>query len=303
MMKKIFSYLLFAMMLVSCKEKEIQYQSYEVIKRDLEKKIEVNGSVEAENTVEIYIPVPGRIEKVFVKEGDIVRAKQKIATISSESRTVIMDMAMGKSKEEAEYWRKQMLPTPVFAPVSGKVIVLRSDVGERISGSIGQISMNEIIRANIDENDLQGVEVGKSVEIRFDIDSKTVLKGKVEKISQISKMVNNVNVYPVEVSLPEEAGRKKLPFDIKIGMSVTLHFPVHEKKDAKALPFEATNGKSLTSVFILKEDGTKAKVKLGEVYGDYVEVASGLEVGDKVKVPAFSAGQKKNRKSPLMIKK
>ncbi len=287
-----------------CQKKEIQYQTIEVVKKDLVKKVEVNGAVETLNTVDIFAPVSGRLEKFYVKEGDMVSAKQKIGTISSENRSMIIDMAAAKGKAEVEYWKSQLLLTPVYAPVAGKIIVLKaSNTGERVSGSIGEISTGEIIRANVDENDLLGVAVGKRVDIRFDIDPKKILKGTLEKISQTSKTVNNVNVYPVEISLPDQEQRKKTGFDIKIGMSVTLTFSVHEIKDAKALPTSAVNGKASGTVQVLREDGTKAKVKLGEVYEDFVEVISGLEIGDKIKIPAFKGGKTKVRKSPLMLKK
>ncbi|MCC7460581.1 MAG: efflux RND transporter periplasmic adaptor subunit [Proteobacteria bacterium] len=124
-----------------------------------------------------------------------------------------------------------------------------------------------------------------------------------KKISQTSKLVNNVNVYQVEVALPSEKKQKRLPFEIKIGMSVTLFFSIHEKPGAKALSISAVNGKSNRSVNLLKENGTKVKVKLGEIYGDWVEVLEGLEVGEKVKIPEFKASEAKKRKSPLMLKK
>jgi len=289
---------------ISCQKEEIQYETFEVEKKDLVKKVEVNGSVETINTVDVFVPVAGRLEKFLVKEGDMVTAKQKIATISSENRSMIIDMAAAKGQAEVDYWKKQMLVTPIYAPVAGKMILIKvQNTGERVSGSIAQISTGEIIRANVDENDLLGLEVGKKVDINFDIDSKKTLRGTLEKISQTSKLVNNVNVYPVEISLPNEKQRGKLNFDIKIGMSVTLNFPVREVKDAKALPIVAVDGKSMMTTPILLENGTSKKVKLGDTYGDYVEVLAGLEIGDKIKIPSFKKRKEKNRKSPLMLKK
>jgi multidrug efflux pump subunit AcrA (membrane-fusion protein) len=183
------------------------------------------------------------------------------------------------------------------------IILLRVNVGDKIGGSIAQISTGEIIRANLDEADLPSVIVGQKVQIHFDIDPKAILIGKLDKISETSKLVNNVNVYQVEVTLPPAAEQKKVPFDIKIGMSVTLYFQVNEKKDALALPINAVAGKAQTVTTVVKMNEAKAKVKLGDAYGDWVEVISGLEVGDKIKVPVFKVQQEKTRKSPLMIKK
>jgi macrolide-specific efflux system membrane fusion protein len=287
-----------------CKEKEVKYQTFEVEEKDLQKNVEVNGSIESINVVDVYAPVSGRLEQMFVKEGDMVKVGQKIATMSSESRSQIIDMAASKGQAEIEYWKKQMLLTPIYAPVSGKVVIIRAfNKGERISGSIAQISTGEVIRANLDEADLPSVSMNQKVEIYFDIDSKAKLMGTLSKMAQVSKMVNSVNIYQIEVTLPDQEKRKKLPFEIKIGMSVTLAFAVNKKKNTKALSITAVNGKSSATVSLLKENGVKQKVKLGETYGDWVEVLSGLEVGDKIKVPSFNLQKQKTRKSPLMIKK
>lgn len=303
-MKKTIIYIALTLVFATaCHKKEIQYQTFEVTKRDLSKRVEANGSIDNENTVEAYAPVPGRLEKLFVNEGDAVKAKQKIGIMSSETRSVIVDLAMGKSKEEIDYWKNQLRMTPIFAPVSGKIIVVKAGIGERIAGSVAQISTGEVIRANLDEADLPNVTMNQNVEIHFDINPKAKLTGKLSKIAQVSKLVNNVNVYQVEVDLPNEEQRKKIPFDIKIGMSVTLYFKVQEKKDVPSLPLNAVEGKSATTVSLLKDNGQKTKVKLGDAYGDWVEVLSGLEAGEKVKIPVFNVQREKVRKSPLIIKK
>jgi macrolide-specific efflux system membrane fusion protein len=302
--KKLFVVLILLLGLGFCQKEEIQYQYFQVEQKDLQKKVEASGAVESENVVEVYPPVAGRLERVLVQEGDMVFAKQKIATMSSENRSQIIDMATSKGPAEVEYWKKQMLVTPIYSPVAGKVIALRvNNAGERVAGSVAQISTGEVIRANVDENDLPNIKLDQEVEIQFDIHSKKSLKGTLKKISQTSKLVNNVNVYQVEIGLPDEKQRKKIPFDIKIGMSVTLFFSVQEKPGAKALSVAAVNGKSNRPTYVVKADGKKVKIRLGDIYGDWVEVTDGLEIGDKIKIPAFNAGQGKVRKSPLMLKK
>ena len=297
-----FGILLLLVPLVACHREKIQYQTFEVTKRDLSKSVEANGSIETTNTVDVYAPVPGRLVKLFIKEGDDVKNHEKLGLMSSDARTVIVDMAAGEGKAESDYWKKQLLLTPIFSPVEGKVIVMKVYEGDKIAGPIGEISTGEIIRANLDEADLPGVKIGQNVDIHFDIDPKVKLTGKLETVGQTSKLVNNVNVYVAEVSLPSDEQQKKLPFPIKIGMSVTLYFSVYEVKGATALPLNAVNGKSLTTVNLVKVDNQTAKVKLGDSYGNWVEVQSGLTVGDKIKIPVFRTQQDKKRRSPLMIK-
>jgi multidrug efflux pump subunit AcrA (membrane-fusion protein) len=104
-MRKIFvRYGLCLLLLASCHKNEIHFQTFEVTKRDLTKKVEANGSVETDNTVDVYTPVPGRLEHLIVKEGDMVKAHQKIGDMSSDARTAIVDMASGKSADEVTYY-------------------------------------------------------------------------------------------------------------------------------------------------------------------------------------------------------
>jgi multidrug efflux pump subunit AcrA (membrane-fusion protein) len=85
-------------------------------------------------------------------------------------------------------------------------------------------------------------------------------------------------------------------------MSITLNFPTQEKLGAKTLPLNAVDGKSQSKVSLIREGGKKVKVKLGDIYGDWVEIRSGLEIGEKIMVPVFQSQQKPTRQSPLLKK-
>jgi len=305
MNKKVYI-LLLILSLVSCRFFRKKGQSFRLIpvaQRNLVKSVEANGQIDAISTVDVLSPIAGRLEKIFVKEGDFVRAKQKIALVSSDSRSLFLDMANSKDKKEVEYWKSQLQLTPIIAPTTGKIISVKAELDSKISGPILQISKGEIVRANIDEADLPRIHIGQKVIIQFDIAPEKKLVGRLETVAQVSKLVNNVNVYPSEISLPSEEKRKALPFEMKIGMSVTLIFPGEEKKGALALPLDAVNGQAMTSVTLIKEDDQKTKVKLGEIYGNWVEVISGLQIGEKVKVVKFKFQSEKERKSPLMLKR
>ncbi len=297
---------LFVLLLTSCRffvKKDESFHLVQITPRNLVRYVEANGSVEALSVIDIYSPVAGRLEKIFIKEGDMVAAKQKVALVSSDARTFFLDTAATKGKKELEYWQQQIQLTPIIAPTSGKVIAIKADLDDKIAGPIAQLSKGEVVRANVDEADLPGLHVGQPVLIRFDIASGVTLHGQLDKIAQTSKLVNNVNVYQAEVSLPVEEARKDVPFEVKIGMSVTLNFPVEEKKDALALPIDAVDGKAMTVIVMRREDDQKTKVRLGGVFGEWVEVISGAKLGDKFRISKFKMDQQRARKSPLMIRK
>lgn len=281
---------------------EQKYQTYKVASRDLIRTIEANGSVEMENRVDVHAPVGGRIERVLVKEGDYVRKGQKLATMSSNTRATLVEMAGDKGKEEQKYWEKQILPTSIFAPVSGRVLTIRAEAGDKIKGSVINLSTGMLIRAHIDETDLPNIHVNQPVKVTFDISETHSIMGTVTEIAQNSSTVNNVNVYRIEVVWPDEEA-KKLPFQIRFGMSVTLFLEVEKRAQVPALPVAVANGRTNTQIELLNGELQPITLKVGDVYGDWIEVQSGAKVGQAVKVPAFENPAEKMRKIPFVSDK
>jgi macrolide-specific efflux system membrane fusion protein len=290
--------------LSACAERppEKTYQTVTVRQEDLTKYIEANGSIEPENAVQVSAPVEGRIEKMLVKEGDYVRKGQVLAVMSSSTRTTLMDMAGDREKKEKEYWETQVRPTSVFSPVSGRVVTIYLWPGETTTRSILWIATGMLIRADVDETDLPNVRVGQPVGIVFDVSNAQLLSGKVSKIARTSKLVNNVNVYGIEVTW-DDADLKKLPFEVRFGMSVTLFLEQSTKKGALAIPANAVNGRSNATVKVLDEALKPLTLKLGDMYGEQVEVLSGAVAGQKIKVPPFKNPAQKVRETPLLFKK
>jgi len=270
--------------------------------RNLIKSVGADGSIKMENRIEVYAPVLGRMEKLLVTEGDRVRKGQRLAVMSSSTRTTLLDMAGDKGKEEKEYWEKQILPTAIFSPASGQVIHINVAVGENIKGSVLSISTGKLIRTDIDESDISNIRVDQPVKIVFDIAPSKHFMGKVTKIAKNSRTVNNVNVYRVQIEWDEEE-TKKLSFNIKFGMSVTLQLEISKKMNTPSLPVSAVNGLFSTTIDAFDNELHPIKLKLGEIYGEYVEVLSGAPKDRIVKVAAFVNQKDQIRRTPLLLDK
>jgi len=295
----------FLLALSTCTNKKSadkQFQSYEVTRMNLVQSVEANGSVEMKNNVAVFAPTTGRMEKVLIKEGDHVRKGQRLAVMSSSTRSTLLDMAAAKGKEEKKYWKEQILPTTIFSPVSGQVLTISTEAGERIRSSVMMISTGMLIRANVDETDLPSVFKEQPAKIVFDISDSEHIMGKVIDIARRSKTVNNVNVYVIETTWEEEE-LQKLSFDMRIGMSVTLLLEVSRKENADALPVTAVNGRSNTSIQAFDKNLNPIELKIGDIYGEFVEVLEGASESQTIKVAAFSNPSDDLRESPLLIKK
>ena len=65
----------------------------------------------------------------------------------------------------------------------------------------------------------------------------------------------------------------------------------------------AVDGRSNTTVDVFTREMRPIKLKLGDIYGEYVEVLNGAKVGQSIKVRAFSNVAESARSTPLLFKK
>lgn len=279
---------------------EVRVDLYAAKQGDLVHFIETNGTIENKDLTNITTPFSGRLEALYVKEGDQVVRGQKLGLISSNYRVEMLDMALQKSMDDYHYWKKQILPAAIVAPGNGHIVELRFKVGEEVRGALGTLNKGEMVKADIDEVDLPKISLGQAVYIRFDIENNLEIKGKLTRISPGSKLVKNVNVYEVEIDYEAGPALAEQSFMPRIGMSVTVSFPTRDIKDAIHLPLRAVDGLANTELSVTLSDGQPRDIVLGEVYDERVHVKSGLKEGEKVAVKTKSFLDRSLR-SPINI--
>ncbi len=132
----------------------------------------------------------------------------------------------------------------------------------------------------IDEKDLSKVELNQDVEISIkdeNTNSNINYKGKVIKIN---KNENNKSTIDVEIVDANEI--------IKENMEATCNVIIEEADNVVALPIEAIqkNENNEEYVDVVQSDGTTKEVliKTGISDESYVEITSGLKVGDRVQI-------------------
>jgi ABC-type multidrug transport system fused ATPase/permease subunit len=89
--------------------------------------------VKPQNRLEIKPPINGKIEKIFVKEGDKVKTGELLATISSTERTALLDTALMQDSGTVKYWQGIYNTTPILAPIDGVVIVKAVEPGQTVA--------------------------------------------------------------------------------------------------------------------------------------------------------------------------
>jgi macrolide-specific efflux system membrane fusion protein len=266
-------------------------RSVQVQKGDLEVKVTATGSVKPYNRVEIKPPIPGRVEEVLVQEGDQVKKDQVLAQMSSTDRAALMDAARAQGPETVKRWEEAYKMAPLLAPLDGTIIVQNVEPGQTVTTADPVVVLSDrlIVEALVDETDLASISLGQKTEIQLDAYPKEIFLGKVYHIKYESTLVNNVNVYAVDV-LPE-----KIPPAFRSGMTANVTFIIKEKKDVLLVPSEAVAAwprkvqrpKGAEFAVYQKIFGGKLvplAVRIGDSDGRMTEIIQGLSEGQEIQI-------------------
>ena len=279
-------------------------RSVKVQRGDLEVKVTATGTVKPYNRVEIKPPIPGRVEEVLVQEGDEVKKGQVLAQMSSSERAALLDAARAQGAETMKRWEEAYKMAPLLAPLDGTIIVRAVEPGQTVTTADPVVVLSDrlIVEALVDETDLALIALGQKTTIQLDAYPKEIFLGKVDHIMYESKLMNNVNVYAVDI-LPE-----KIPPAFRSGMTANITFIVKEKKGVLLVPSEAvaewprkvSRPKDAEFAVYEKNFGGKLAplpVRIGDSDGRMTEIVQGLSEGQEVQI--VQRKQKETTASPF----
>ncbi|MPS64291.1 efflux RND transporter periplasmic adaptor subunit [Chryseobacterium sp.] len=259
--------------------------------------------------------ISGRIVSVLVKEGSRVSAGQTLATIKRDAIEVDVTQAQnnlqnaiidnqryenayktgGVTKQQLDNSRLQ-LKNAQAAVKAQSVKVNDTNVRAGISGTINKkmvepgtvvspgTSMFEIVNINslklsvlVDESQVGKIALGQEVAINVNVLPGESFSGRITFIAPKSDASLN---FPVEIEVQNRG-------NLKAGMYATATFKTNhgaETQNMLTVPAEAfVNGVSSGQLFVVNNGTAKLiKVTTGKVYGDKVQILSGLNGGEQV---------------------
>lgn len=271
---------------------EIAYKDVVIENGDLEVTILATGTVQPENRLEIKPPVPGRIEEVLTKEGQVVKRGDVLAWMSSTERAALLDAARSQGPKELKKWEKNYRATPILAPIDGTIILRNVEAGQTFTSSDPVFVMSDrlTVKAQVDETDIAQIKLGQKATITLDAYPKDKIRGKVDQIAFDAKTVNNVTTYDIDV-LPETK-----PEYMRSGMTANVTFLVTAKEDILTVPNAALKTKDSKYSVMVKVNGeTQEKnVEVGISDGKRTEIVSGLTEGDTIVIAEIKPGKGKS---------
>ena len=135
------------------------FKTVTVGRDDLQITVLATGNVQPQNQLAVLPPIAGRIEKIFVREGDYVKKGQKLMELSSSERATLLDEAASKGPDVLAHWEQLYQATPLLAPENGQIIYLPTVPGQIVSTSVSLMVMSDhlIVNTQGDESDLAQV--------------------------------------------------------------------------------------------------------------------------------------------------
>ena len=240
----------------------------------------------------------GELSAVYIDDGDYVKKGDLVAQISSENlddQLENLNKAYDNQKKALEDLEERLEDYTITAPISGTVVQKNYKELDTIGSSSMSTTTNLAIiydmskltfDMNIDELDLSLIKVGQKVNITSDSLDNMVFEGVITKKSIVGSSTGGTTVYPVTVEV--EGNDHLLP-----GMNVDAEIILSSTGEVPAIPVAAVGRGNIVEItkaqverpmgtFDTKPETETVKVEIGATDGDYIEIRSGLSVGDVV---------------------
>ena len=234
---------------------------------EIEYRVTLTGDIQANTEVNVRPRVTGRVEEIYVKEGDYVNKGDKLLAFVpgiSEKSDIYEDMI-------------------VRAPISGVIGLQQIKEGEQVTSSVGNINpvftLYDVRRvkiyADVSEKDYSLIKKGTSALIKIDAFPDQTFQGQVTRIRPVIDPLSRTT--QVEIVLPNPNQR------IKPGMFAKVDLILIKKSKVLIIPFDVILGETDKYVFV-SQSGKAAKkpIVLGLQQDANIEVKSGLSAQDRV---------------------
>lgn len=283
----------------------------EVAVREVEfsKTIDISGNVEAYQTQRVVFRSTGAVTGVFVKEGQLVKEGDLLATIddTNQSYTLaniesqIEEAILQGSQRQLELLQMQRTVyqnnleyTRAYANFDGVVAIVNVDVGDYFEAGTAAIVIVDRSKlkatVEIDEIDIQSVSVGMKAELTFDAIGDQVVEAVVNYIPMLGRTTNQgIGVLDVEIIIDNP------PSQIIPGFTFAGAITADDVKNILIIPASAVTSNRRGSDTVRKKDsdGNISTINVTTKYlGEGMsEVTSGdLKAGDIVLTGGSSSG-------------
>jgi len=226
--------------------------------------------------------------QVTQAEYNVARARETLAEIEAGPDPKDLEVAQAKlisAQATLEEAQAALEAATMTAPFEGTIISVGAEVDDLVSSNTTVVTLADLsnlqVQAIVDETDISLVEIGQDVEVTFDAFSGRRFWGQVLEVPLQGRLMQNVLIYEVPVSLE---GAEDVA--LKPGMTANLTIVVGRRGNALLVPAMAVQQGEEGNVVMVQDSPEgpvmTTQVQVGLSDGMYVEIMSGLIEGDRV---------------------
>jgi membrane fusion protein (multidrug efflux system) len=281
--------------------------------------LEASANLVAEQEVQVLAEAEGRVAQLAVDEGVAVRKGQMLAQLVRDDAQIAVQKAELRAESaQAAYARGQnsmqsellsreafdklatehqiaqqelaearlrLEKTTIRAPFDGVVASRSVTLGQHVRPGDALFVVTDrdplVARIFVPEKDLAELAEGKDVRLALESRPELALVGKIRQISPVVDVATGTVKVTVEAVAP--------PREVRPGSFVSVSIVREERPNAVLVPKQAVLRELQAAHVFVEKDGkaSRREVKLGLEEGDKIEIADGLEGGERI----ITAGQ------------
>ena len=231
----------------------------------------------------------------FKRAEDLFAGKLISQEVHDDSRT---DFELAKNsllrlQQTLAMVEDRLTRTKILAPFDCTVLTRPVSIGQAVAGTAGMNAGTEvmtianlndmIILSHINQADVTRLKDGMEVKVEVEAINGLVLTGRVERIAPQAMVKNGIKGFATRIELKNAYGK------VRPGMTANLTIPLSTADDVVAAPLAAIfTEQGERFAYVKKPNGDedeqweKRPVTIGVSDYEFVEVQSGLQVGDTV---------------------
>ncbi|MGI9271098.1 MAG: efflux RND transporter periplasmic adaptor subunit [Woeseiaceae bacterium] len=247
-----------------------------------------------------------KAEKDFDRSRDLVARKlESQSSLDTTDAAYQVEVARYESSldqvEQARAVLKQarddLSKTIIYAPMTGTISDLEKEQGEIAIGSAFQEDMILVVadltemeaQVNVDENDIVGVQIGQTADIKVDALFGETLTGKVYEIANTANVdaqgsQNQKTEFEVKISIEGETSK------LRPGMTASSDISTETKTDVVGVPIQSVAVRTIDQLTLEGEEVADAEERFTADDDGFVEIVFSLEEDGSVRARQVETG-------------
>ncbi len=290
-----------------------------VTRGTLQATIQTTGRLAARNPIAVRSDVSGVVQTLAVQPGDAVKKGDVLVQLDrtpfdaaieqaksqlSNAETALnlaesnagsnptdqqiaaklqADQNVQAAQQAVKNAQNQLASSLILAPSDGTIVDVQTANGAPVNQGTTVVDMANLseldLSIDVDEIDFPHVNAGMGATFRLDAYPGTTIKGTITNVSPVAQTSGGTTTFPATISFPAPAD-----LDLRPGMNANVTIQTAIRQNVLLIPESALRTVGQRNFVTVLKNGTQTEteIQIGLRSNGMVEVASGLNQGEKV---------------------